>query len=72
MGIGTCGNRRVAEMKDVHLPVLASCGQAQLGLKAGMEQGATYILVEDSSGSRKTGGDRNIVKKKLALFLFGI
>lgn len=55
-------------MKDVQLPALAACSQTDLGLKAGMGQGATFILVGDSSGSRKTGGSRDIVKKNLALF----
>lgn len=72
MGIGTCGNQRVTEMKGVHLPALASCGQAELELKAGMGQGTTVVLVGDFSGSRKTGGGRDIVKKTLSLFLFGI
>lgn len=34
-----------------------------------MGQGAAFVLVGDSSGSRKVGGGRAIVKKNLALFL---
>lgn len=55
-------------MKDVQLPALASCGQAHPGLKTGMRQGTTFILVGNSSQYIKTGGDRVILIRSLFCF----
>lgn len=44
VGGGTGGNQRVTKMKDVQLPALASCDQAEQRLRSGMGQGQLYLV----------------------------